>query len=184
MRLEEAIALLRPAGVQPGGAWADLGAGEGLFTRALAVLLGREGRVLAVERDPEALRALSVLEREAAPDRAPVRAVEGDFRDLASLGELARVSLDGALFANALHFAPDPEEVLEQAVLRLRAGGQVIVVEYDGRPASRWIPHPLPPDRLSAVAARLGLQPPEVVGERPSAYGGTMYCAALRRPMA
>ena len=39
------VALLRP-GVPPGGAWADIGAGEGAFTLALADLLGPGGSIV------------------------------------------------------------------------------------------------------------------------------------------
>ena len=35
----------------PGGTWADIGAGEGAFTLALADLLGPGGRIVAVDRD-------------------------------------------------------------------------------------------------------------------------------------
>ena len=34
-----------------GGTWADIGAGEGAFTLALADLLGPGGRIVAVDRD-------------------------------------------------------------------------------------------------------------------------------------
>ena len=49
------VGLLRPA-VEPGGTWADIGAGEGAFTLALADLLGPGGRIVAVDRDAHALR--------------------------------------------------------------------------------------------------------------------------------
>ena len=58
MDLEHATRLIAAAIVPQGGTWADLGAGRGTFTRALARLLGAEGRVVAVERDPAAVRAL------------------------------------------------------------------------------------------------------------------------------
>ena len=49
------VALLRAA-VRPGGTWADIGAGSGAFTLALADLLGPGGAILAVDRDAGALR--------------------------------------------------------------------------------------------------------------------------------
>ena len=48
------VGLLRAA-VEPGGTWADIGAGEGAFTLALADLLGPGGRIVAVDRDGRAL---------------------------------------------------------------------------------------------------------------------------------
>ena len=41
----------------PGGVWADLGAGRGAFTLALADLLGPTGVIYAVDRDAGALQA-------------------------------------------------------------------------------------------------------------------------------
>jgi len=48
------------------GAWADLGAGEGTFTRALSEILGAASRIYAVDRDRAA-----VAELEAWADLAP-----------------------------------------------------------------------------------------------------------------
>ena len=68
LRLDHAdhVGLLRPA-VEPGGSWADIGAGEGAFTLALADLLGPGGRILAVDRD----RARSRRTRTAVRARFP-----------------------------------------------------------------------------------------------------------------
>src|SRR4029079_1032936 len=51
------VRLLRD-GVTSGGTWADLGAGTGAFTLALAELVGPTGEVIAVDRDRGALREL------------------------------------------------------------------------------------------------------------------------------
>ena len=45
------VALMRDGVTGPGRAWADIGAGEGAFTLALADLLGPGGRIVAVDRD-------------------------------------------------------------------------------------------------------------------------------------
>jgi ubiquinone/menaquinone biosynthesis C-methylase UbiE len=55
------LKLLRPLVPQAGETWADIGAGSGVFTRALARLLGSEGVVYAVDRDREAVRRLGSL---------------------------------------------------------------------------------------------------------------------------
>lgn len=94
MRVEDAIALIRPAVVMHEGIWADLGAGTGLFTRALVHVLGSESHVLAVDRDPA---AFAELERFAAGN-ARVTAIQADFTtDFAS-----ELPLDGVLLPNAL----------------------------------------------------------------------------------
>jgi predicted RNA methylase len=55
----DAVALIRDAIPQRGGTWADLGAGEGTFTRALVELLGSDSRIYAVDRDASAVAAIA-----------------------------------------------------------------------------------------------------------------------------
>jgi SAM-dependent methyltransferase len=179
MTLSEAIDLIRPATGAPAGTWADFGAGRGLFSRALLRLLGDGGRVIAVDRDPEAVRALA---RQAGPDAGRLSASVGDFRDLGRIDALDGVHLDGALFANALHFIREPAVVLARLSERLRPGARVVVIEYERGTANRWVPHPLPPALLRTVAERAGYGPPRVVARRPSAYQGGMYCAVMSWP--
>ena len=59
MNARDARALIAPAVDGPGGIWADLGAGTGTFTRALAGLLGPDCTIYAVDRDPHSVAELS-----------------------------------------------------------------------------------------------------------------------------
>ncbi len=182
---DEARELIGPAvldGARPiGHGWADLGAGSGTFTFALAELLGAAGEVVAVDREVAALDSL----RQGFGSRgdgsmARIVVAEGDFRDPDEVPELAERTFDGVLFANALHFDPDPVRTLARITERLASGGRIVVVEYEDRPPNPWVPHPLPTEKLREVASELGLAPPTGVGERPSSYGGVLYCAWLR----
>lgn len=181
MDVSDAADLIAPA-IPPGGGgvWADLGAGTGTFTRALQGLLGPKARIYAVDRDHGALAALGRWAASAGADVVPVRA---DFAHDFELSGLEASGLDGLLLANALHFVADPERVLARLVGRLVPEGRLVLVEYDQRPASRWVPHPIPVARLPPLAAAAGTSPLRVVAERPSAYGGRIYAAtAVRRP--
>ena len=174
MRVEDAASLVAPA--VRGAVWADLGAGSGTFTRALVRLLGAGAAVHAVDRDAAAMRALATL-------RAPgVVAHVADFADAEAWRALALPPLDGVLLANALHFVPAREQapVLVRLAERLAPGGRLVVVEYEDRPASRWVPYPVSFARLEAIAPA-GMTPPARVGERRSAYGGVMYAAVSAR---
>ena len=180
MQIDEAAALIRQAvaGGGTGETWAELGAGGGTFTRALAQLLGPGGRVYAVDRDRRAIDALrSVVAREDAR-AAPVTPVLADFTR-----PLALPALDGVLLANALHFVPDvaQRDVLARVAGHLRPGGRLVVAEYDGRSPSRWVPYPVPLARFRALATEIGLGDAELVGERRSAYGGRLYAAMAAR---
>ena len=174
--VDEAIALIRPAVTSTGGIWADLGAGTGLFTRALAGILDPKARIVAVDRNP---RSLKTLLQSGEIDPAQVVAAVGDIRRLDTIEALGAIRVAGALFANVLHFVADPAIVLRQTVARLGQDGRIIVVEYEGRSPSRWVPYPLSIDRLAAIAADASLTSPHVVSRRPSAFGGDIYCAVL-----
>ncbi|MFO7893646.1 MAG: methyltransferase domain-containing protein [Longimicrobiales bacterium] len=178
-------AVLDDAGRPVGPTWADLGSGSGTFTFALAELLGLRGWVAAVDREAAALDSLRQgLRSRAAPQGgadalAAVVPAVGDFKEPGSIPALEGRTLDGALFANALHFDPEPGRTLRQFAERLTPGGRLVVVEYQDRPPNPWVPHPLPVARLEEVAADEELGAPRVVGERPSSYGGVLYCAWL-----
>jgi ubiquinone/menaquinone biosynthesis C-methylase UbiE len=174
----DAVALIAGAIPQRGGTWADVGAGDGTFTRALAELLGPGSRIYAVDRDAGAVAALGRWAAKAAPN---VIAVAADFTRPFDLPGLEEPKLDGMLLANALHFVRDVDVVLARLAGWLHPGGRVVIVEYDRRAASRWVPYPIPPARLPAVAASAGLTPPTITATRPSLFGGTLYVAAADR---
>lgn len=174
----DAIALLRPAvPVPPNARWADLGAGSGTFTRALAALLGPGAELYAVDADEGALRSLRAW-AERPPDGPAVHVLPGDFTR-----RMALPPLDGIVLANALHFVRGQAETLALAASYLRPGGRLVVIEYQDRPASRWVPYPVSSARLAELAADAGLTPPRVVATRPSAYGGDIYVGmTIRQP--
>lgn len=172
MKDSDAIALLRPAvAPAPDARWADLGAGTGTFTRALAALLPSDAHVYAVDADARALRSLAAW-AESARDAPRIRILHGDFTQ-----PLPLAPLDGLVMANALHFVRDPAAAVGLAASYLRRGGQFILIEYQDRPASRWVPHPVPAARFAELAGEAGLSPPRIVARRPSAYGGEIYVA-------
>ena len=179
MNTAEAVALIAGAVPRRAGTWADLGAGDGTFTRALAELLGPDSRIYAVDRNARAVATLASWAAREAPNVVPVMA---DLTRPLVLPDLEVQSLDGLLLANALHFVSDAEVVLPRLAAWVRPGGRVVVVEYDRRAASRWVPYPIPPARLSALAASAGLSEPVITATRPSAFGGTLYVAAADRP--
>jgi SAM-dependent methyltransferase len=177
MDSRDAARLIAPA-VHIGEQWADLGAGEGTFTVALAHLIGATGAVYAVERDQSALRSLDVVARARTPQSAPIAIVRGDFTQPFELPVL-----DGALFANALHFVSTDQQanVLRQVADRLVNDGALIVVEYDDRQPSRWVPFPVSFAQLNDLARRATLGAPQQIGRRRSIFGGNMYAARVPR---
>jgi ubiquinone/menaquinone biosynthesis C-methylase UbiE len=174
MEPRDAAALLAGAVPQRAGIWADLGSGEGTFTRALVALLGPNSRIYAVDRNA---RVVASLEPWAAREASNVIPVEADFAESLVLPGVKPGTLDGMLFANSLHYLPDPQAVLARLTQWLRPRGRVVIVEYDRRSANRWVPYPITPGQLATMAASLGLSTPTVTARRPSAYSGEIYVA-------
>ena len=155
-------------GVEPGPyRWADLGAGEGNFTRALAALLGPGAQVIAIDRDAGALRALG-----------------GDFETRVAdfTKPLDLHDLDGVVMANSLHFVRDKAPVLASVRAMLRPDGRLIVVEYSTDRGNPWVPHPFSFDSWRRLASEAGFAGTELIGSVPSRYFGSMYSALARRP--
>jgi len=170
------VGLLRAA-VEPGGTWADIGAGAGAFTLALADLLGPGGAIVAVDRDRGAL----AVNAEAVAARFPevtLRTLTADFTR-----DLALPPLDGIVMANSLHFvAPDRQTgVVVALASHLRAGGALVVVEYDADRGNPWVPHPFRFDAWVAMATAAGLTMPRRLGHVPSRFLGGIYSAVAYR---
>jgi len=179
MEIHDAIELLRDAVGDGRGVWADLGAGTGTFTRALGASLAAGSTIYAVDDDASAVRALAAL---AAASPAQLFAVKADFTRPLTLPEPGDTPLDGILLANSLHFVADAETVLSGLVGRLRPGGRAVVVEYDRRDASRWVPYPIPASHWPALAAASGLIDAKITATRPSAYQGMLYAGSATKP--
>jgi ubiquinone/menaquinone biosynthesis C-methylase UbiE len=170
------VRLLRGA-VGPGGTWADLGAGTGAFTLALADLLGPGGHIVAVDRDGSALAANEAAVGARFPD-VTLRTVVADFTE-----PLALPVLDGIVMANSLHFvAPDRQGGLVDTLARhLRPGGAFVVVEYDADHGNPWVPHPFRYDTWVRMTAAAGLVAPRRLEHVPSRFLGGIYSAVALR---
>jgi SAM-dependent methyltransferase len=171
------VALLRLA-VTLGETWADIGAGEGAFTLALADLLGPGGRIVAIDRDGRVLRENEASVR----SRFPEVALETRVADLT--GPLALPPLDGIVAANSLHFVARDRQVAVIAGLaaHLVAGGRFVVVEYDADRGNPWVPHPFSYATWERLATAAGLTDTRRIGQVPSRFLGAIYSAESRRP--
>ena len=174
MNPREARVFLANAVTPRPGMWADLGAGEGTFTRALADILGPGSTIYAVDHDPDAVAALERAER---VDGVQIVPIVGDFAHALDLPGAAPATLDGILLANALHFVPEPARVLQSLVSWLRPGGSVVLIEYDRRRANRWVPYPIEKARLAEIAEHAGLSAQVIGGSRASKFSGEIYIA-------
>jgi SAM-dependent methyltransferase len=176
------VALLAPGVVEErrgaGATWADMGAGTGAFTRALAELTGPGSRIVAVDRDRGALAENAQRTHAAYPD-VHLETLAADFT-----GPLDLTGLDGLVAANSLHFvAPHRQVAIVRGLAeRLRPGGVFLVVEYDADRGNRWVPHPFRLDGWRAIAADAGLVDVRELARAPGSFLGGFYSAMGRRP--
>lgn len=177
MEHPEMVALIRAGVAGPGGVWADLGAGTGNFTRALAELLGPGATIYALDRDA---RALAAQRAAAPPGGSTIVARQADVTRALELPPL-----DGALMANLLHFVRDQAGLLARVRAALKPGGRLVLVEYEQATAIPWVPHPVPFARFAELAQQAGFRAPTQVGYRRSPSSGrAMYAALALSPAA
>lgn len=169
---EDHVALLRggvPEGT--GGVWADLGAGAGAFTLALADLLGPGARIVAVDRDRRALDDLERAMRAHFPDTST------EYRAADFTRPLDLPPLDGVVMANALHFVREKAPTLALVRGYLRTGGRLLLVEYNADTGNPWVPFPLAYPTWAALAGRMGFAETRLLARRPSRFLREMYSA-------
>lgn len=176
MELSELVDLIR-SGVDPaeGKSWAELGAGTGNFTSALAELLGDRAHIVAVDRDRGSLRQLE--QRLRGRPGLTLETMVADFRQPFDLNEL-----DGVLMANSLHFVRDKQPVLAAVRAMLKPGGKLLMVEYDADRGNPWVPHPFSFATWQKLAAAAGFEETRLLATRPSRHLNAMYAAVSRRP--
>ena len=171
MNHSDLVRLLEGAVGDAGARWADLGAGQGAFTMALAELVGPRSHITAVDRDA---RALSGIGEEMAR-RFPgvtVTTMAADFTRPLNLE-----GLDGVLMANSLHFVRDKQPVLKSVRGMLRPQGRLIMVEYGADRGNPWVPHPFSYASWERMAAQAGFEGTMLLRTIPSRHLGSIYSA-------
>ena len=176
MNDRDLVALLAGGVGEKGGRWADLGAGEGNFSLALAELLGPGAHITAVDKDGRALDSLPDEMARKFPD-THLDVLVADFTGLLPLHDL-----DGIVMANSLHFVRNKQPVLDLVRAMLNPGGRLIVVEYSTDRGNPWVPHPFSVQTWTALAAASALAGTVLLHTVPSRYFGSMYSALSRRP--
>ena len=159
-----------------GGTWADLGAGTGAFTLALADLIGPHGIIHAIDRDRGALAELRSAFVSSVP-QAELRVRTADFTRRLDLSDL-----DGVVMANALHFVEDRATVLGLVRGYLKHGGRLLLVEYDSDRGNDWVPHPLSFETWRDVATEAGFVETRKLATVPSRFLRQIYSALSLAP--
>src|SRR5688572_7114819 len=112
MELSVAVSLIEK-GIDKSSAaqkWADLGAGKGLFTYALASILPQQSSVVAIDKLPETLAG--IVSRVTG---VTISSLTKDFIE----EDLGSQMFDGILMANSLHFVNDKPGFMQKLLKNL-----------------------------------------------------------------
>jgi ubiquinone/menaquinone biosynthesis C-methylase UbiE len=127
-REERCSLMLTALDVKPGMNICDMGCGNGFYTVQLAKLVGKKGKVYAVDIQP---KMLEFLKDRAAKQEIPegvIQPILGELWD----PKLPDGKLDLILLVDVYHEFSHPEQMLAAMRKSLAPGGKVVFVEYRG----------------------------------------------------
>jgi inosine-uridine nucleoside N-ribohydrolase len=169
-RLKEALAL------RAGMVVADVGAGKGQLTLALAAAVGPDGHVFSTEIDPERLRGLREMVAEAKLGNVTV--VEAR----ASESGLPDGCCDAIVLRRVYHHLSDPGAINASLLRALRPNGLLAVIDFPPPPlfsrGSAGVPAQEVVDEVTASGFHLLRLSQDWPGRGPLGS----YCALFRKP--
>ena len=118
---EELLDLL---GIKEGDVVADIGAGPGFFSLRAAERVGRTGKVLAVDVQPEMIDGLKMMMKKFGHDN--IVPILGNVDD----PKLPTESVDHVLIVIAYHEFSHPVEMMRHVRKAMKRDGQMLIVEY------------------------------------------------------
>ncbi len=137
---KELSRLIEILNVDPGESFADVGAGDGRYSVALARTVGESGRIYATEVDPDDLKKIE--ERVGREKLGNIEVVRGT-QEATGLSEAC---CDGILLRRVYHHFQDPAAMQASVRRSLKDGGLLLIVDFgpkrswdrpEGVPASR-----------------------------------------------
>src|SRR5574342_22098 len=122
--------------IQPGTRLADLGAGDGTFTVALARRVGPSGHVYATEIDADRLADIRQAATKAGLSNVTV--IEGTV----SRTNLPEACCDALFSRMVYHHLTDPGAINADIFRALRPGGRLMVIDFEPSGIMTWIGRP------------------------------------------
>jgi len=169
-RLKQVLAL------KEGMVVADVGAGKGELTLAVAREVGSKGRVFATEIDAARLRRLG--ERSAGFDNITV--VPAQSRETG----LPQGCCDAIVLRRVYHHLSDPSSINASLLRSLRPGGMLVIIDLP--PPFSWLRGSLgvPAQAVIDEIKAGGFEPVQLISDWPGRGPMESYCAVFRRPIA
>ena len=146
--------LLVNMNLKPGEVVADIGAGSGYHTFQIAPLVGKDGRVYAVDIQPEMLAFIETKARELRMDNIKLQLGN---EQKTSLGA---GSVDKILLVDVYHELSYPFEMALDMLAALKPGGQLYLVEFRAEDSA------VPIKQLHKMTEKQAVQELEAAGFR------------------
>lgn len=123
-REEATSVMMRELGLKPGMVVCDMGSGNGYHSLMMAKKVGEEGKVVAVDIQPEMLRLLKARARAAGLEN--IETTESAVHD----PKLPPNTFDFILLVDVYHEFSHPEQMLAGMLQSLKNDGQIVLVEF------------------------------------------------------
>ena len=137
--------------IEPGDHIADLGAGSGYFTFLLAQAVGPDGRVYAVDIDPDMVALLR--ERVKEEGHKNVEVVLADLGD----PQLREASLDLLFTCNVYHHVENRSAYFARVAKSLKPEGQLAIIDFSDEGWFAWFTgHATPADVIEREMKEAG----------------------------
>lgn len=179
---EEVDRLVEWLELESGARVADLGAGEGTYTIALARRVGPSGHVYATEIDEDNLD--EIRQAKAAAGLSNITVIEGE----AAATNLPEDCCDAVFSRNVYHHLTDSGAINADIYRALHSGGRLMVIDFEPGGFMDWIGRSETTDRHGGHGT-----PKETVLEEvpeagfelvrgPESWRGRTYAVLFRRP--
>lgn len=138
-------------GIRPGMRVADIGSGFGEFAVRLAVAVGREGAVYAVDTDADLREEVAATARRLGLPQLSTVAAREDDPSLPG-------PVDLAFLSSSYHHLPDAGRYLERLRPNLAPGGRIAILEAKPSLLTGWFGHSTPPERVRSTLEAAGYE--------------------------
>jgi ubiquinone/menaquinone biosynthesis C-methylase UbiE len=171
LRLRQVLAL------KEGMVIADVGAGKGELTLALARDVGPNGRVFSTEIDPARLKRLREAVGGARLDNVSV--VQAQSRETG----LAPNCCEAIVLRRVYHHLTEPSSINASLLRSLRPGGVLVVIDLP--PPFSWMRGSLgvPAQAVTDEIQRSGFELVRLIEDWPGRGPLQSYCAVFRKPL-